>query len=134
MDCLEMYGYYVYSYKLFPEGREQFSFSYDNTDAIVYGGLITNKSNKIWKLDPSTLTWSVLDYDTQSINVRSGHSGVLYQKRLYLFGGRSKLQNFHFMQDLEIFNLEDRTWTTPNVHSKNNLKLRRNHVGLVVGN
>jgi len=133
MDNLEMYGYYVYSYKLFPEGREQFSFSYDNTYAIVYGGLITNKSNKVWKLDPSSLTWNILDFVTQSINVRSGHSGVLCQKKLYLFGGRSKLQNFYFIQDLEIFNLEERTWTSPNVYTKSTLKLRRNHVGLVVG-
>lgn len=134
MDYLEMYGYYVYSQKLFPEGREQFSFSYDNIDAIVYGGLITNKSNKVWKLDPSSLSWSVLDYDTQSVNVRSGHSGVLYQKKLFLFGGKSKLQNFYFIQDLEIFNIEERTWSSPNVYTKNNLKLRRNHIGIVVGN
>ena len=134
MDGLELYGHYVYSYKLFPEGREQFSFSYDNTDAILYGGLVTNKSNKVWKLDPSSLNWIVLDFDTQSINVRSGHSGVLYQKRLYLFGGRSKIQNFYFIQDLEIFNLEERTWTSPNVFTKSSLTLRRNHVGLSVGN
>lgn len=86
-DYLEMYGYYVYSYKLFPEGREQFSFSYDNTDAIVYGGLITNKSNKVWKLDPASLTWRILDYENQFINVRSEHSGILFQKKLYIFGG-----------------------------------------------
>jgi len=133
MDYLEMYGYYVYSNKLFPEGREQFSFNYDNIDAILYGGLITNKSNKVWKLDPSNLKWNVLDYDTQSVNVRSGHSGVLYQKKLYLFGGKSKLQNFSFIQDLEIFNMEDRTWATPNIYTKNNLKLRRNHISLTVG-
>lgn len=133
MDFLEMYGSYVYSYKLFPEGREQFSFSYDNTDAIVYGGLISNKSNKVWKFDPANLSWNILDFDTQSINVRSGHSGILYQKKLYLFGGKSKLQNFYFIQDLEIFNLEDRTWTSPNVFTKSTLKLRRNHVGIVVG-
>ncbi len=128
-----MFGYYVYSQKLFPEGREQFSFSYDNSDAIVYGGLITNKSNKVWKLDPSNMTWSILDYETQSINVRSGHTGVLYKKRLHLFGGKSKLQNFSFMQDLEIFNLEERTWSFPNVYTKHTLKLRKNHVGLVIG-
>jgi len=57
----------------------------------------------------------------------------LYQKKLYLFGGKSKLQNFSFIQDLEIFNMEDRTWATPNIYTKNNLKLRRNHISLTVG-
>lgn len=128
-----MYAYYVYSNKLFPEGREQFSFCYDNFDAIIYGGLVTNKSNKIWKLDPSSLSWSTIDFDCSSINIRSGHTGLLCQKKLYVFGGKSKVQSFNVFQDLEIFSLEDKQWSSPSIYTKSNLKLRRNHIALLIG-
>jgi hypothetical protein len=34
---------------------------------------------------------------------------------------------------LEVFNLEDKIWTTPQIVSKNMVQLRRNHVAKVIG-
>jgi hypothetical protein len=37
------------------------------------------------------------------------------------------------MCDLEIFNLEEKTWFSPILYTKNTLQLRRNHVADLVG-
>lgn len=128
-----MYVQYIYCSKLFPEGREQFSFSYDNGEAILFGGLITNKSNKVWRFDPANLSWSTLDFESSTVTNRSGHTANLHSKKLYIFGGKSKIQSMYMLNDLEIFDIENNTWIFPNCSCKNYLKLRRNHVSVCVG-
>lgn len=135
---IELYVQYLYSSKIFPEGREQFTFSYDNGEAILFGGLITNKSTKLWKFNPEKYYWSIIDYEnsntsTSSIGNRSGHIAILLQKKLYVFGGKSKIHSQFVLQDLEIFDMETNIWTFPNFLSKNYLKLRKNHVAVAVG-
>lgn len=49
----ELFAYYKYSSKNFPEGREQFAFDYNLLDIVLFGGIVTNKNNNIWTLDPS---------------------------------------------------------------------------------
>ena len=66
-------------------------------------------------------------------NQRYGHTGVLYGKKFYVFGGRSKQQNYSYLSDLEVYNLDDKTWSTPLIVSKNILQLRRNHIAKVIG-
>jgi len=130
----ELYSHYAYSSKIFPEGREQFSFSYDGADTIMYGGLVSNKSNIIWRLDPINLSWDKESCEIiHSVLLRYGHTAILYQKKLYVFGGRTKMQNYFYIPDLEIYNLEDKTWGTPNLFTKSTLRLRRNHIALLVG-
>ena len=58
----ELYGYYKYSSKNFPEGREQFSMDYNLTDIVLFGGIVSNKNNNIWSLDPSKLIKNLKSY------------------------------------------------------------------------
>lgn len=52
-DDHELYAEYKYSSKIFPEGREQFSFKYNLVDVVLFGGLVMNKNNNnLWTLDP----------------------------------------------------------------------------------
>lgn len=54
LDEYELYATYKYSFKNFPEGREQFSFKHNLIDIVLFGGLGMNKNNNfIWTLDPS---------------------------------------------------------------------------------
>lgn len=133
---IELYVQFMYSSKIFPEGREQFTFSYENGEAILFGGMITNKSNKMWKFNPAKNSWSTINCEnTTTVNPqRSGHTAILQQKKLYVFGGKSKVHSMYVLQDLEIFDLENNTWNFPSCPSKNFLKLRRNHVAVIVGN
>jgi len=52
-DDYELYAEYKYSNKIFPEGREQFTFKYNLVDVVMFGGLIMNKNNNnLWTFDP----------------------------------------------------------------------------------
>ena len=68
------------------------------------------------------------------INPRYGHTGILYQKKFYIFGGKQKSHNFTGFGDLEIYSLQDNKWIIPSVYTKSYLKLRKNHVAELVGN
>jgi len=50
---VEFFSSYYYGNKTFPEGREQFTINSDVSDILLYGGLVSNKSQCIWSLDPS---------------------------------------------------------------------------------
>lgn len=51
-DNLRLYASYMYANKNFPEGREQFAFNYNLSDVVLYGGIVSNKNNNVWSLDP----------------------------------------------------------------------------------
>jgi len=55
LDNNELYAFYKYSTKNFPEGREQFAFDFSFGDLVLFGGIVTNKNNHVWTLDPSNL-------------------------------------------------------------------------------
>jgi len=55
-DEMELYAFYKYSTKNFPEGREQFAFDYNLSDLVLFGGIVTNKNNNVWTLDPGNDT------------------------------------------------------------------------------
>ena len=81
-----------------------------------------------------SLEWKKINSENH-ISVRFGHTAVLYQKRLIVFGGLAKLTmntGPYFLQDIEIFNVEDKVWST-SIVSRSTLKLRRNHVAILVG-
>ncbi len=79
------------------------------------------------------MEWKKLVSDYSNVNSRFGHTGVLFQKKLILFGGKFKNNNYFFMGDLEVFNLEDKSWTVPIVYTKSTLKLRSNHIAEIIG-
>ena len=135
-DFIELYVSYIYSKQTFPEGREQFSFSYDydNSEAVVFGGISTNNSNKIWKFNPEGYKWGIIENDSKSIYNRYGHTSILYKKNLYIFGGKARISNLHMFQDLDIFDMENKTWIFPNINSKMQMKLRRGHIAILIGN
>jgi hypothetical protein len=130
---IELYSYFIYPQKNFPEGREQFSISNDSNEIVLFGGIVSNKNNNIWSLDPVNLEWRKITAEFSQANPRYGHTGVLFQKKLFVFGGKTKSQNYFYIPDLEIFGLEDRQWSTPSLFTKGTLKLRRNHIAIVIG-
>jgi hypothetical protein len=129
----QMYGYYLYSKNDFPEGREQFVWVNESNIFLLFGGIVSNKTNYIWSFDPANVEWWKINYDNMQVSLRYGHTGVLHQRKLYVFGGKTKMQNFYVMPDLEIFNLEDRTWSCPVLYTKSTLKMRRNHIAKAIG-
>lgn len=61
--------------------------------------------NDTWMLDAKKIEWKKINYDYTSPNPRFGHTATLYQKKLYLFGGRTKQSTYSFNADIEVFSL-----------------------------
>ena len=79
------------------------------------------------------MEWKKIPIDSNKINLRYGHSAIMFQKKLILFGGRIKINNYVFSGDLEVFNLEDKSWTNPIIFTKSTLKLRSFHAAELIG-
>ena len=51
------------------------------------------------------IEWKKFVYENSAPNSRFGHTALIYQKKMILFGGRSKLNNYSFNADIEVFNI-----------------------------
>jgi hypothetical protein len=130
----KLFAHYKYPSRNFPEGREQFVFFSDTSKIILWGGINSNRSTDVWSLNPLNLEWT--KYGTENVyppNPRYGHSGILFEKKLYVFGGKSKSNNYSYIPDLEYFNTDDHLWISPNMNTHLQLKLRKNHVADLIG-
>lgn len=129
-----LFAFYKYSHKNFPEGREQFAFHSNVNNIILWGGIASNKNVDVWSLNPESLEWNKIQADNfYPPNFRYGHSGILFEKKFYVFGGKSKNNNYPYLADLEIFNQEDHLWSSPILNTSTSLKLRKNHVAELIG-
>jgi len=66
----------------------------DNIVCLFGGQEEDNKKmNDVWYFDTQTSSWSKVDPEEDSYNPapRSGHSAVLHNGKMYIFGGLHKL-------------------------------------------
>ena len=125
-------NYFEYPKKDSPESRAEFSFSQEGKEFILYGGLNSIQKSKIWKFNPEDKTWNQIEINGFKNDNRYGHTGVLRYRNLYIFGG--KLIYGKTFGDLEIFNLDNKNWTIPQLDTNKRLDLRRNHIASSIGN
>ncbi len=63
-------------------------------------------SNLVFLLnDIENLQFNKLTFGSSNSIPRYGHSGTVYQKKLYIFGGKVKMQNFAYLADLDMYSL-----------------------------
>ena len=130
---LKLLSYYKYPNKNFPEGREQFSVFLRNNEIIISGGISSNmKSLTIWSLNLEKLEWKKLQINGLFAN-RYGHTGIVYQNKLYFFGGKTKYLNMSYMCGLEVYSMNDYSFNTPSV-GKLSPETRKNHIAELLGN
>ena len=86
------------------------------------------------------LTFKKVVYENMSPIPRYGHTAIIYQKKLIIFGGKVKMHNFTYLADLEQFSLgtfyiyiEDKTWSVPHGYSSVNNRQRKNQIAELVG-
>lgn len=132
-ENMKLFGHYKYPNKAFPEGREQFSLSVMNTDLYLLGGIgSSNKTNNIWSLDVESLEWKkIIPFNNSSC--RFGHSASFFQNKLFVYGGRVKVNHMTEFIESEIFNLDTKTWSTPLFQDSEKPLRRRNHIDEIVG-
>ena len=136
MGSLRLFAYYRYPNRNFPEGKEQFSIFLREKEKqiIISGGLSANmKGMSIWSLDLEKLEWNKVPQDMQTNN-RFGHTSVIYQNKIYLFGGRTKYGNSFVSPGLEIFSLNDKSFINNEGERGIGPEPRKNHIAELVGN
>ena len=124
----------IYSTKTFPENREQFSFSPNaNGNTIyLYGGYSSNiRSNSLWRLETSNLTWTNLPSIAPHPDLRTGHTGIVYKNKYIIFGGH--YVHIPLYADIDIYYTDIRTWSTPSINTSHYLRLRKHHIACLIG-
>ena len=120
--------------KVCPESREQFSLSYEPVTNCIYlfsGNSCFIGNQQLWRYNLLTFNWEALNAPSQLMEGRSGHTGIIYKSKLIIFGGR--YLNNTTLADVDIYNIDNNSWTSPQLNTTMFLKLRRNHVACLVG-
>ena len=120
--------------KICPESREQFSFNYDPISNCIYlfsGNSCYIGNHQLWRYNLSTFSWEALNSTSHIMEGRSGHTGIIYKSKLIIFGGR--YLNNTTLADVDIYNIDNNSWTVPQLNTSIFLTLRRNHVACLVG-
>ena len=133
-------AYYKYPTKNFPECREQFSLVNNKNNIILIGGMCSVMLHvSIWSLNPKNLHWKRYKAHNSCYN-KYGHTCVVYQNKLFVFGGKTKIdintthkEASEIMNDLDIFNIDECKWSTPSIPFANKPTARRNHIAERIG-
>ena len=136
MGTLRLFSYYRYPNRNFPEGKEQFSIFLKEKEKqiIICGGLSAfMKGMSIWALDLEKLEWNKITQNSQTNN-RFGNTSIIYQNKIYLFGGRTKYGNSFVSPGLEIFSLNDKNYINHDSEGGIIPEPRKNHIAELVGN
>ena len=130
---LKLFSYYRYPNKNFPEGKEQFSIFLRDKEIIICGGLSAfMKGMGIWSLNLEKLEWSKIPQRPPTNN-RFGHTSVIYQNKIFLFGGRTKYGGGFVSPGLEIFSLIDNAFTNQDPEGNLFPEPRKNHIAELIG-
>jgi len=129
---LELFSFFIYPSKNFPEGKEQFSLCTKGKYLYLSGGLSTNmKQLSIWSLNMETLEWNKILLKNTTYS-RFGHTSIYYQNKIYFFGGTLKIEKSSLLTNLEIFSFHDKSFVVSN--SKGGPCKRKNHIAELIGN
>ena len=81
-----------------PNSRMEATFTpYYNT-LFLFGGLQTNNQSDLWELEinDKTYTWKKRIFKDVDLNPRFGHTTVLFNDSLYIYGGKFNLKKLKF--------------------------------------
>ena len=130
---LKYFSYYKYPNKNFPECREQFSICIKDKNIFICGGLsVSSKELSIWSLDLEKMEWIKMK-QKQITNNRFGHTGTLYNNKIYFYGGKVKTGNGSMSVGFEIFNLIDKNFSILDPIGEIPIS-RRGHIAQLIGN
>jgi len=78
----------------------------------IFGGTLNKiPKNDIWFYQYKTKTWKQIHSRNQAPHPRYGHSMIISNERLYVFGGYSQIENrFYYNNQLCIFDLRSLHW------------------------
>ena len=127
-----------------PNSRMEATFTpYYNT-LFLFGGLQTNNQSDLWELEimDKTYTWNKRLFKELDLNPRFGHTTVLFNDSLYIYGGKFNLKKLKCpLEDFLIYHIPSNTMkigvfkNSKNMSNRKYLDIpqRRNHIAQVIG-
>ena len=112
---------------------------------FLYGGVQTHETSDLWlfHIDNKRYVWEKKDIKNENtINQRSGHTTVLYNDCLYIYGGNLNIKKLkNPLEDILIYNIKSNTLKGNQFKNEKNMfsqkylyiPLRRNHIAHVIG-
>ena len=127
-----------------PNSRMEATFTpYYNT-LFLFGGLQTNNQSDLWELEISDkiYTWKKRIFKEVDLNPRFGHTTILFNDCLYIYGGKFNLKKLKYpLEDILIYHIPTNIMrvgifkNSKNMTNKKYLEIpqRRNHIAQVIG-
>ena len=127
-----------------PNSRMESTFTpYYNT-LFLFGGLQTNNQSDLWELEigEKTYTWKKRIIKDMNLNPRFGHTTVLFNDCLYIYGGKFNLRKLKYpLEDFLMYHIPTNTMkigvfkNSKNLSNRKYLEIpqRRNHISQVIG-
>ena len=112
---------------------------------FLFGGLLASDQSDLWTLEikNKVYTWKKIKYNKDvNFNPRYGHSCILFNNSLYIFGGNMNIRKLKYpLEDILIYNIKTNTMKIGSFKiekysfSSNNIYApqRRNHIAQVIG-
>ena len=143
---LDVHLYYCKYLKIFmnPNSRMEATFTPYLNSLFLFGGLQTNEISDLWEFDVSkNFTWKKKNFENEiHFNPRYGHTTVLFNDCLYIYGGKLNLKKLKFpLEDILVYNISTNVMKIGNFKNEKNILSqkylnippRRNHIAHVIG-
>ena len=139
------YCKYLIQGTISPNSRIEASFTPYINSLFLFGGLQTNDISDLWKLDinNNTYTWKKIVFENEiNFNPRYGHSSVIFNDSLYIYGGKVNLKKLKYpLEDILVYNISTKVMKICNFKNEKNsfsqkyiyIPPRRNHIAHVIG-
>ena len=128
-----------------PASRMGATFTNYYNKLFLFGGLLSSEKSDLWMLEirNKVYTWKKIKYSKDiSFNPRYGHSCVLFNNSLYIFGGNMNLKKIKYpLEDILIYNIKTNTMKIGSFknekygYNPNRIYIpqRRNHIAQAIG-
>ena len=125
-----------------PNSRLQATFTKYNNLLYLFGGISSSVLNDMWIFDIKTKKWKQQKIKENNYNFKYGHTSILYNDCLYIFGGNININKIKYqIEDIIIYNMINKTLKIANFkkeggkYNKNYFRIpyRRNHICEIIG-
>ena len=128
-----------------PNSRIEATFTPYLNHLFLFGGLQTTDISDLWRLDikNKNYSWKKSIFVKEiNLNPRYGHTTVLFNDCLYIYGGKFNLKNMKYpLEDILVYNISSNSMKIGNFKNEKNrlsqkyvyIPPRRNHIAHVIG-
>ena len=128
-----------------PNSRIEATLTPYHNNLFLFGGLQSNDVSDLWMLDirNKIYTWKKKNLGKEvKFNPRYGHTTVLFNDCLYIYGGKFNLKKLKFpLEDILVYNINTNVMKIGNFKNEKNIVSRkyvyipprRNHIAHVIG-